>query len=857
MAEAAVTFLLENVSKLLKSHCDLISGAENELEQLKNELGLLKDLLQKTKEEEEPFMRNIERQIREVVCDVEDTIDSFLWAQAVAAKAKTGFNPNGGVSLAKELKSLREDKVKPMLEFAYMQIGDGSTGIISTTAEEPWTKLKKVHQLNMLQENVLSFEDEEEKIIGYLKEETEELDVISIIGNGGLGKTTLARNIFHDQRIDYEFPTRIWMKYKTENEDDLAGMIRSLIEKRKFLIVMDNVWSTEDWDELKVALPITNRGSKVLITSRDASLGRHANPKRVPHQMRYLNPDDCWKLLQFKVFGGETLCPPELEDVGKRIAHRCGGLPLSVSLIAGVLLDETNIKTWQKVVENTNTREFMEYVVLLSYNSLPDHLKLCFLYIGMFPEDFEIPVWKLTRMWIAEGFVLQVPGMSLEDIADNYLAELICRNLLMVDRVRPDGKVKTCRMHGMLREFCQIKAGSTEINLFQEVRKPMKISKQHRRVCIHSHHVLDFFSCLQPNNYSPFVRSFLCFSKDELVLLPGQCSLIPKAFELLRVLEVKPIRFTRLPRELMLLLHLRYIVLSTNMRILPEAFSELRNTQTLIIDTTWRILEIRADIWKMVQLRHLKTNASAILLKPPPPDNFSNEGREQQELQTLVNISSESCTKDVFDKARHLKKLGIQGRLAAMLVDETERFNCFWKLRDLENLKLLNDVFPSQPSEGRLPRLPPPEKFPAKLRSLTLSATFLDWEQMSVLGNLENLEVLKLKDNAFVGESWEVADGGFRLLRLLLIECTNLVYWKLALGSGHDHFPRLKGLVLRKCTELEALPDGLANVASLHVIDLFCTSKTAVASARKIQEMRGYLGKGRELIKLSIFPPDR
>ncbi|KAK6148371.1 hypothetical protein DH2020_019283 [Rehmannia glutinosa] len=789
MAEAAVTFLLENVSKLLKSHCDLISGAENELEQLKNELGLLKDLLQKTKEEEEPFMRNIERQIREVVCDVEDTIDSFLWAQAVAAKAKTGFNPNGGVSLAKELKSLREDKVKPMLEFAYMQIGDGSTGIISTTAEEPWTKLKKVHQLNMVQEKVLSFEDEEEKIIGYLKEEIEELDVISIIGKGGL-----------------------------------AGMIRSLIEKRKFLIVMDNVWSTEDWDELK---------------------------------MRYLNPDDCWKLLQFKVFGGETLCPPELEDVGKRIAHRCGGLPLSVCLIAGILLDETNIKTWQKVVENTNTREFMEYVVLLSYNSLPDHLKLCFLYIGMFPEDFEIPVWKLTRMWIAEGFVLQVPGMSLEDIADNYLAELICRNLLMVDRVRPDGKVKTCRMHGMLREFCQIKAGSTEINLFQEVRKPMKILKQHRRVCIHSSHVLDFLSSSQPNNYFPFVRSFLCFPKDELELLPGQCSLIPKAFKLLRALEVKPIRFTRLPRELMLLLHLRYIVLSTNMRILPEAFSELRNIQTLIIDTTWRALEIRADIWKMVQLRHLKTNASAILLKPPPPENIINEGREQQELQTLVNISSESCTKDVFDKARHLKKLGIQGRLAAMLVDETERFDCFGKLRDLENLKLLNDVFPSQPSEGRLPRLPPPEKFPAKLRSLTLSATFLDWEQMSVLGNLENLEVLKLKDNAFVGESWEVADGGFRLLRLLLIEYTNLVYWKLALGSGHDHFPRLKGLVLRKCAELEALPDGLANVASLHVIDLFCTSKTAVASARKIQEMRGYLGKGRELIKLSIFPPDR
>ncbi|KAK6148284.1 hypothetical protein DH2020_019196 [Rehmannia glutinosa] len=657
-----------NVIKLLKSHVDLISGAEKELEQLKNELCLLKAFLEAAakKPKKEKLFSKMERQIRDVVYDAEDTIDNCLSTTKGNNFWRRGLNPKR-VSLAKEVQLDR-------------------------------------------QENVIGFEDEENKIITYLKEQKEELDVISIIGMPGLGKTTLASNIFRNPIIEYEFPTRIWVcissDFRRKNvfldilskltkltdnmssmtEEDLANTIRSHLVKKKFLIVMDDVWSAEHWDDLQVALPRRNR-SKILITSRQANLVRRPNSRN--HHLRFLNPEDCWKLLQFKVFG-EALCPPELEDVGKSIAS----------------------------------------------SSMPGPLKPCFLYMGMFPEDFEIPVWNLTRMWIAEGFILhEGPGKSLEEVAMDYLEELINRNLVMVDEVRPDGKVKTCRVHDMLREFCQIKAGKNE-NLFQE----------------------------------------------------------------------------------------------------------LRNTQTLIIDTTSRTLKIKADIWKMIRLRYLKTDASIILLKKPENSNGNNN------LLTLANISLESCTKDVFDRACYLKKLGVRGRLTILLADNNGKFDSFGKLSSLENLKLLNDVHPNPPTEGQLPCLPPPNKFPPKLRSLTLSATFLNWEQMSVLGNLENLEVLKLKDNAFVGECWEVEDDGFRLLRLLLIEYTNLVYW---IASDH-HFPNLRCLFLRNCEELEELPEELANVQSLRVIELHRTSKTATASARKIQDEN--LSSGG--LKVYVFPPD-
>ncbi|GER34153.1 disease resistance protein [Striga asiatica] len=148
------------------------------------------------------------------------------------------------------------------------------------------------------------------------------------------------------------------------------------------------------------------------------------------------------------------------------------------------------------------------------------------------------------------------------------------------------------------------------------------------------------------------------------------------------------------------------------------------------------------------------------------------------------------------------------------------------RLRELDNLKLLNDIHSISPSEG----LPPPGKFPPRQRILTLSATLLGWEQMSVLGLLESLEVLKLKDNALVGPCWEVVEAGFPLLHFLLIEHTDLISSRRLLYSAH-----VTCLTLRNCEELEALPDGLADIPRLEVMNLHRTSKMAVSSARKIQ----------------------
>ncbi|KAL0401611.1 UNVERIFIED_CONTAM: putative late blight resistance proteinR1B-19 [Sesamum latifolium] len=233
-------------------------------------------------------------------------------------------------------------------------------------------------------------------------------------------------------------------------------------------------------------------------------------------------------------------------------------------------------------------------------------------------------------MWIAEGLIHEKSGISLEETAENYLEDLINWNLVKVEKMRPDGRVKTCRIDDMVRNFCINEARNE--NFLQEMKRSVnelepsiaELEKV-RRLCIDSN-LLNFLY-LKPRRWS--VRSFVCFSKKEVQLSRNESRAILSAFELLRVLEAKSIKFTTIPHGMYRLVHLKYLTLSVDLSILPHYFSSFFNIQTLIIDTTSHTVEIKANIWKMVQLRHLKINAVTTL---PETGKGSKEGETSVHL---------------------------------------------------------------------------------------------------------------------------------------------------------------------------------------------------------------------------------
>lgn len=736
------------------------------------------------------------------------------------------------------------------------------------------------------QDNVVGIQDEVLKVIDLLTGGSEELEVISIIGMPGIGKKTLAKMIFGHPTIEREFakhralvrvsqdfsPKKLLLtilghfmndtsKIQDENEKNLAEELRSFLKKGKYLIIMEDVYTEDVWNELCTTFPKNNNKSRILLTTSIFNVAKQANPNKDPHRMRLLNLEESWKLLQMKALGSKD-CPPELEEFGYHIAKECEGLPLTIEIIGGILLERgTNTYWWKKVAESINTFLYldplkrMEKFISLSFKDLPYHLKPCFLYFGMFPQDFQIPVSQLICLWIAEGFIEQIGDLTLEDIAEIYLEDLVNRNLVMVGKRRLNGKIRTCRVHDKLYDFCKNEA-SQEI-LFHEIKQinqgtnpsPQSPFQTCRRLCIHS----NISNYISSKPFGPNVRSFLCFSSEKVPLPPEHDFSIPKTFKLVRVLDSRPINFTCFPSDLTRLVHLRYLAVSGDFKILPVAISDLWNMQTFIVATSSPTLEMKTDIWKMIELRHIETNASLLLSDSLAARRTSRV--KSTSLQTLSTISPENCPHDVFERAPNLKKLGIRGRLSVLMEvrDKFSMFDSMGKLDYLENLKLLNDVSPQPPSEGKLKNLPQTHTFPPNLRKLKLSNTLLDWKHMSILGALENLEILKLTDNAFLGERWQAKDGGFRVLKVLLIEMTDLVLWK----ANTHHFPSLRSLYLKDCTKLEEIPFGFADVSSFQTIDLNHTTKLAADSARKIQQhkiaMQGQQGSNVGGFKLSIY----
>ncbi|KAL1552080.1 disease resistance RPP8-like protein 3 [Salvia divinorum] len=873
MAEAATEFLLNNLKEVVKHHVHLVRDAKGNIEKLERDLNAFKAFLKDTvkiRKKEEKIM-NMWKEIHDVVYEIEDVIDFYL--------AKTNEEGRQG-------RFARLMKNRAATLHSVGQKVENIKGRVDVMKEEIRAHKFEEDKDETSQQSrpprktdVVGFEDVTNELKQRLLQETDYFDVISLIGMLGLGKTTLAWKIYNDQDINLRFPTRIWVSVsaqftdkeiflrilnelttlnddiRAKNGSELADIVAAHLQNGRFLIVLDDVWTYTAWERLRAALPSdnTNTRGKVLITSRLKEVGKVASKPRRIKELRFFTEEESWELFQLEALGKRE-CPYELVPSGRKIATSCGGLPLAIVVIGGILFKslDSNLnatkREWEKVSEHVSSyidgedeTKRMQKFISLSYENLPHHLRHCFLYLGLFPEDCQISALKLIRMWIGEGFIQHKDEYnSLEEIGYKYLQDLISRNLLKCVKFTPDGNVKTCQIHDVLHEFCRNEA-ATE-NFLQEIKyndegiRVPPSSNTCRRLSIHSK--LSYYISSKPS--APCARSFVCFSKSDHPLTPQDGTKIIEAFKLLRVFDVQHLKFSTIDREFYNLVHLRYIAMSFTLPILPSHFNKLWNIQTLIIDTPspTLTLSIEADIWKLKHLRHFKTKASARLL------NSTNSSDSTNELQTLSLISVESCTKELPSRARNLKKLGIGGRLSLLFRGEVGSLDSLRNMEHLRKLKLVND---EQQDVKKLNCLPRYDQFPPGLRSLTLCSISLSWLHISTLGSLDNLEVLKLKKRAFIGHTWDVKDGGFCSLQFLHIEETDLAFWR---ASSH-HYPKLRNLVLKDCDKLREIPIELADISSFEMLDMH-TCILAVKSAKEIKKKKTEAGGSK--FTLSAYP---
>ncbi|GER42973.1 disease resistance protein, partial [Striga asiatica] len=313
--------------------------------------------------------------------------------------------------------------------------------------------------------------------------------ILPIVGMGGIGKTILARNLYSNPTVEEYFYLRGWatVSQQYESKEILLEVLvclkvigsREVLSKKKeyeigeilyktlcgqkYLIVMDDVWSVRAWDKVKFFFPDNNNGSRIVITTRLSDLAFELSGSR-GLGMGFLNEDNSWNLFRKSVFG-EKDCPPELEEIGKKISKNCKGLPLSIVVTGGLLaMSVQTRKHWQYIAENLNSvvnlndNERCLRILRLSYNHLPVHLKPCFIYMGIFPEDQLVKASTLVNLWVAEGFLKPIGDKTLEAAAEEYLKDLVQRNLILVQEFGHHGDIKRFGIHDLLRDLCMKEA---------------------------------------------------------------------------------------------------------------------------------------------------------------------------------------------------------------------------------------------------------------------------------------------------------------------------------------------------------------------------------------------------------------
>ncbi|MFS8030643.1 putative virus X resistance protein-like, coiled-coil [Helianthus anomalus] len=797
-----------------------------------------------------PEVKALVIRIIDVASKVEDMVDSFL--SSFAVKNPKDFNQDPCLDLDDVMQEIQA--IKGEMEFANHEApnvlkDEGSSSRVNVAVPK--------------EDKIVGFAVETREILDTLVGDQKKLDVISIVGMGGLGKTTLAKRAYYDSYVTYHFYIRGWITVsQTYQKLDLLlslcnslsiepgtgekniGKLCELIYKRlkgkRYLIVIDDIWSPEAWNEIRICFPDDNLGSRILVTSRLINVASNIKPDSPIHRLRFLTVEESWDLLRHKVFAEDGTCPTNLQETGKQIAERCRGLPLAILVISGLLAKtEKSVEFWTQVLDSIGSyiasdSEQCMNTLSLSYNHLPQHLKSCFLYFGAFKEDFEIDVRKLMWLWVAEGFVK--PGT--ENVAEEYLVDLIDRSLVMVDQKRSDGGVKVCRVHDLCLKKSKEEKFLSEIKVEPFLGPGFSTNTTDRCSFInHNHtHVLDYvFS----KPFSASMRSFLYFPWGFTCgFTEENVSLIYSAFKHIRVLELKSVLAPFLPTEIGQLVQLRYLSLRISEPVIPESVSTLWNLQTLVVYGLMCPMGIDFHVSKdnsMTNLRHIYIWPSLRLQYP----------LASSKVQTISNLRLPVGRQLVLEMTPNLKMLAcvvLQLSAGLVLLPPLDT------LVHLERLKIYIDNVLSLPEQARFPCL---NQLPHTLKKVTFSNCYLPWKDLSELGRLPNLEILKILRGSFQGPRWDPNDGEFKKLKVLKIQSPELAEWNLS----SDHFPALERLVMDGCRRLKEIPMCLGEIPTMGLIELRWPRSSAAESARQIIE--GQQSLGNDWLRLVIYDRDR
>ncbi|XP_027084316.2 disease resistance protein RPM1-like [Coffea arabica] len=813
MAESVVGFLINQLSALLSQETKLLGGLRPDVQFIKDELGSMKAFLRQAeaKEDNDSQLQEWVKQVREVAYDTVDVLDDFAFRFArghadgfigrVGKIYNSIMNLKARHQISLEIKDIKARVVEISARHQRYQSLYGTQEIGSSSSNVANADYDIRDQALLIEEaKLVGIDQPKKELISEVLDDNSHLKVVSVVGMGGLGKTTLVKKVYDDAVVKKQFQSHAWItlsqnfqfnviikdliqqlyeeirqpvppQVESMNRVRLSQFVRDFLKERRYILVLDDVWSLDAWEAIKYVLPDYNIASRVVLTTRitDVASASCLASHDFIHKMSPLSYEDSWTLFCNRTFQSNG-CPSNLEKVCRKILKKCEGLPLGIVVMGG------------------------------------------------------------DGKWIALGFVEEEEGMIATDIAMRYLKELINRSLIQVKDTWYDGQLEECGLHDILREIIVSKSKEqsfTAIITGYCTRWPDKV----RHLAIHN------FTGNPPQGFSSLkcLRSVETFGNKDFLTTSFLSKFLCGGPKFLKVLNLASAELDSIPKAVFKLFHLEYLDLSgTRVKIIPKSIGQLQNLESFnLAETT--ITELPVEILKLRKLRSLvvgrmgdySNNFSVWGFKSPDGIGKltslealriieANSGKIVREIGKLIRLRELSITKLRREDGKEL--------VSSLLRLTNLRELYIYSIKEEETLDLQHSVSPRLgfltrlSLTGRLERVPEWVMSLQSLGTLALLNSELTEDENAIdcLGHLPNLVDLALS-GAYEGETLCFKAGGFPKLKELGIVQLKRLKW---VSVEEESMPNLQQFVIVGCKLMEGLPLGLQNLTELKVLAL-------------------------------------